>query len=222
MELMDAVRSRHAVRRYTSQKIEGETLHSLEAEIDRCNRESGLRMQLITDEPEAFSGFMAHYGKFVNVRNYIALVGKRGDGLEEKAGYYGERVVLRAQQLGLNTCWVALTFRKGKSKCQAAPGEKLVCVIAVGYGATQGLPHKNKPMEALCRMDERPPDWFQKGMEAALLAPTATNQQRFRITLSSGKVAARATGGFYSRVDLGIVKSHFEIGAGRENVVWES
>ncbi|MFR4700307.1 MAG: nitroreductase, partial [Christensenellaceae bacterium] len=33
-----------------------------------------------------------------------------------------------------------------------------------------------------------------------------------------GKVSARATGGFYSKRDLGIVKYHFEIGAG--NFSW--
>ena len=28
-------------------------------------------------------------------------------------------------------------------------------------------------------------------------------------------------GGFFSKVDLGIVKYHFEIGAGKENVKWK-
>ena len=65
------------------------------------------------------------------------------------------------------------------------------------------------------------PDWFRKGMEAAQLAPTAVNQQKFLFTLSDGNtVTAKAIGGFYDKVDLGIVKYHFEIGAGKENFSW--
>jgi len=57
-------------------------------------------------------------------------------------------------------------------------------------------------------------------VEAALLAPTAVNQQKFRFTLSDRTVKAEATGGFSSRVDLGIVKYHFERGAGTEHFRW--
>lgn len=220
MELMEAIRARHSVRAYTDRKIQPEALERLRQEVAACNRESGLRIQLVTEEPGAFSGFMAHYGKFTNVKNYIALVGKKGPQLEESLGYYGQRLALLAQQLGLNTCWVALTFSKGKSRCTVQAGEKLVCVLALGYGQTQGSAHKSKPMEALCRTEEPMPEWFRRGMEAALLAPTAVNQQKFLLTQSGTTVTARSTGGFYSKVDLGIVKYHFEVGAGKENFRW--
>jgi hypothetical protein len=88
-------------------------------------------------------------------------------------------------------------------------------VLALGYGATQGVPHRSKPMEALCRVDGAMPDWFRAGMEAAMLAPTAVNQQKFLITLSGDRAEAKSLGGFYSMVDLGIVRYHFEIGSGR-------
>ena len=70
-------------------------------------------IQLVTDEPKAFDGFMAHYGKFSGVKNYIALIGKKGPKLEETCGYYGGKgLVLLAQQLGLNSCWVAMTLQQ--------------------------------------------------------------------------------------------------------------
>lgn len=218
MEIQEAMRMRHSVRRYTDKKIEGDVLAELKAEIEACNRESGLNIQLITDEPEAFTGMMAHYGSFSGVQNYIAIVGKKGEDLQEKAGYYGERIVLKAQMLGLNTCWVALTFSKRKAKYKVGKGEKLVCVISVGYGETNGKPHKNKLIDSLCKFYGDMPAWFMDGVQAAMLAPTATNQQKFCFTLlDGGKVKAEETGGFYSKVDLGIVKYHFEIGAGKEN-----
>lgn len=150
----------------------------------------------------------------------VALIGEKGSALEETVGYYGEQAALKAQQLGLNTCWVALTFRRGKSRCVVEKGEKLVCVLALGYGRTQGAAHKSKPLNQLCSAEGIMPDWFVNGMKAAMLAPTAVNQQNFLITLSKDKVSAKSTGGFYSKVDLGIVKKHFEIGAGKNNFNW--
>ena len=214
MDIMEAIRARHSVRRYLDKPIEEDKIAALREEIALCNREGNLHIQLVTDEPKAFDGFMAHYGKFSGVRNYFAMIGPKGDGLDERVGYYGERLVLLSQTLGLNTCWVALTFRKGKVPAAVEKGEKMACVISLGYGETQGTAHRSKPMESLCEVDGPMPDWFRKGMEAALLAPTAVNQQKFMITLKDGKVTARSTGGFCSGTDLGIVKYHFEAGAG--------
>ena len=65
-----------------------------------------------------------------------------------------------------------------------------------------------------------PQDWFLRGIDAALLAPTAMNQQKFTFTCKGNQVSAKAGLGFYSKTDLGIVKYHFELGAGRENFRW--
>lgn len=123
--------------------------------------------------------------------------------------------MLKAQELGLNTCWVALTY--GKSAASVLDGEKEICVISLGYGKTQGVPHKSKPIEKLCNYSENLPDWFLQGMRAAMLAPTATNQQKFRFELlEDGSLKISRGLGFYSKMDLGIVKYHFELGSGKK------
>ena len=221
MSTIDAIYDRHSVRQYQNQPLSKEVIHALRSEIDACNQESGLHIQLVTNEPKAFDSFMAHYGKFKGVTNYLALIGKKESSLEEKCGYYGEKLVLFAQELGLNTCWVAMTYSKIKTAFQVGKGEKLCIVIALGYGETQGLPHKSKSMEEVIQLDGPAPEWFQKGVEAALLAPTAMNQQKFYFSYENGTVRAKAGLGFYSKMDLGIVKYHFELGAGKENVVWQ-
>ena len=222
MDIREAMVARHSVRSYTDRKIEGAVLNELRQAVDTCNREGGLHIQLCLNEPTAFSGMMARYGKFSNVKNYVALVGKKTGDLDEKCGYYGEKIALKAQQLGLNTCWVALTFSKGKSKSAMTinPGERLLMVIAIGYGENGGVAHKSKPIEALSRTTETMPDWFRSGMEAAQLAPTATNQQKFTFSLSGNTVSASPGSGFYAKVDLGIAKYHFEIGAGDSGWKW--
>ena len=216
MDINEAIRNRHSVRSYLDKPIPNDTINEIKSEISECNKESGLHIQLVTEEPEAFSGFMAHYGKFSGVKNYIALIGKKSPNLDEKLGYYGERIALKAQQLGLNTCWVAMTFSKRKSKCVVDKGEKLVCVLSLGYGQTQGTAHNSKPIEQLCDVNGEMPEWFRKGIECSMLAPTAVNQQKFLFLLNGNKVSVKSTGGFYSKVDLGIVMYHFEIGSGRK------
>ncbi|HIX63769.1 MAG TPA: nitroreductase [Candidatus Mediterraneibacter colneyensis] len=220
MDLKEAMKERHSVRQYEDRPLSEEIVAELEQEISACNKESGLHIQLVKNEPKAFDGFMAHYGKFRGVRNYIAMIGKKDAGLDEKCGYYGERLVLKAQQIGLNTCWVAMTYSKIKTAFTIDNGEKLCIVISLGHGTSQGVPHKSKAVTDVTKTDGILPGWFKAGAEAALLAPTAMNQQKFLFTLKDGKVAAKAGFGFYTKIDLGIAKYHFEIGAGAENFKW--
>ncbi len=216
---MESIRARHSVRRYLNTPIPENLREMLDARAAELNRESGLSIQILYDEPECFSSRLARYGRFENCSNYIALVGNPGPGLEEACGYYGEELVLYAQELGLNTCWVALTH--GKSRARVEEGQKEVILIALGYGQTQGSPHRSKSLREVSICKGEAPDWFRNGVEAALLAPTAVNQQKFRFELKDGAVTARA-GRFGSclMIDLGIVKRHFEIGAGKENFRW--
>lgn len=220
MTIMEAIRQRHSVRQYTDKPLGEDVIRPLEEEIAAYNKESGLHIQLVKNEPKAFDSFMAHYGKFSGVTNYIAMIGKKGPDLEEACGYYGERLVLKAQQLGLNTCWVAMTYSKIRSAFSVGEGEKLCIVISLGYGKTQGVPHKSKAIEKVAKTDGPAPDWFTSGVEAALLAPTAMNQQKFQFTLTDDKVSVRAGVGFYTKIDLGIVRYHFEAGAGKEHFTW--
>ena len=218
MDAWELMRARHSVRNYVNHPIEPEKLSALQREIDDINREAGLHIQLITEEPEAFNANAAHYGQFSGCRNYLAMVGPKD--ADEAVGYYGEKLVLLAQELGLNTCWVALTFRKNAVTVKIAAEEKLHVVIALGYGENPGKPHKSKEASAVSNLSESSPQWFKDGVEAALLALTAVNQQKFSFTRSGRTVRARTKLTFYGRMDLGIAKYHFELGAGKENFDW--
>ena len=211
MQMLDLMKERHSVRQYSDKKIEGDVKSKLNKYVASINEESGLLMQIFYNEPNCFNSMLAHYGKFSNVKNYIAIVGKKEE--QEKSGYYGEKLVLKCQELGLNTCWVALTH--GKVNVQTKPQQKLLILIALGYGTNTGVAHKSKPIKELCKEDAYP-EWFMKGMEAVSLAPTAMNQQKFLFEIKNGQVYAKALRGFYSKIDLGIVKYHFETITGHE------
>ena len=192
-DMMELIRARHSVRQYLSKAIPEELRRELDACAEALNREGGLHIQIFYDEPVCFNSRMAHYGRFESCENYIALIGKRADDLEERCGYYGEKLVLKAQELGLNTCWAALTHGKSAESAQA-----------------------------VSNAGESAPAWFHDGVEAALLAPTAVNQQKFRFELLDGNRVSAKAGliGSCLKIDLGIVKCHFELGAGRDNFTW--
>lgn len=213
MEIIELMKERHSVRQYTDKKIEKEKREVLNALIAKINQKAGLHIQIIYDEPKCFNSMMAHYGKFDGVNNYIALVREKSK-QDEALGYYGEQIVLKAQELGLNTCWVAMTH--GKSKAQIDKGEKLVCLISLGYGKTAGAAHKSKKLSEVCNYKKDMPEWFLSGMEAALLAPTAMNRQKFYFELlPDNSIKITCGKGLYTKLDLGIVKYHFEVVSGK-------
>lgn len=227
MNELEALRARHSVRRYVDEPLSEDQLAALRAAIDALNAESGLSMQLVAEDPAAFRGSIISYGMFKGVRNYVALVGPDTPSLDETCGYFGQRLVLLAQMMGLNTCWVGMKNFSRKAKCRIGAGQRLALIIAIGVGETQGRARKSKAIGKVSNAIDKSPAWFIRGVEAALLAPTAMNQQRFALELTDIRsadgrcvVRARSLGGPFTNVDLGIVKYNFEVAAGVENFVW--
>ena len=217
MTIQEAIEARHSVRAYKDQPLTEEVVIRLEEEIAVVNQKGNLHVQLIRNEPKAFQGTMAKYGKFRNANNYLVMAGQKAEDLDERVGYYGEHLVLLAQTLGLK---VPGTYVLDED-------EKIACYIAIGYGETQGSGHKIKTVEQVSNASDITPSWFRKGVEAALLAPTAVNQQKFSfeyVGMSNNRHQVRAKKGFsmigYTQMDLGIAKYHFEIGAGKVNFEW--
>ncbi len=226
MDLIEAIKTRHSVRKYTDQSIEVGKLATLREAIKEANaEESGLNIQLVVNEPKGFSGlFISTYGQFSGVKNYIVMAAPKGKEWEERVGYYGEKLVLLAQTLGLNTCWAGMTYKKIPGTFALNKGETVHCMIAIGYGVEQGTQHPQKKTSGDFFETYGPrPEWFMAGIEAAMLAPTAVNQQKFKFILKEGNKVATKT--FfspwgYTQIDLGIVKYHFEIGAGKDHFEW--
>ena len=239
MTLQEAIEARHSVRAYKNDPLAENLAKRLKEEIAEVNHKGNLHIQLIRNEPKAFQGTLAKYGKFRNANNYLVMAGKKADDLDERLGYYGEHLVLLAQTLGLNTCWVGLSYKKIPDTYVLEEGEVIKAYIAIGYGETQGASHKIKTVKQVSNATDITPTWFKKGVEAALLAPTAVNQQKFSfeyVGMSKGGVLdvdnivegtrhqVRAKKGFsligYTQMDFGIAKYHFELGAGTDNFDW--
>ncbi len=228
MTEIEALKSRHSIRKYKDMPLAADHVAALREEIDEINRVGQLHMQLVLNERKAFKGFLS-YGTFSNVSDYVMVVGRKSDSLEYRAGYYGERLVLFAQRLGLNTCIVGLTYKKVRGTISVAADERVVMCIAIGYGDDEGRKHKIKSPAQVSNIGDDTPEWFARGVEAALLAPTAVNQQKFYFEylapgVAGDKPGVRPVRGTslvgYTRIDLGIAMYNFEIGAGKEHFRW--
>lgn len=213
MTEIEAIRARHSVRAYQNRKIEQEKVAQLKELIEQVNAEGDLHLQFAEDAGKTFQRILSKVMGLGSAPSVIACVGPDDDTLEERIGYYGEKIVLAAQRMGLNTCWAG-TFQKNGVPAEVRDGERLVIVIAIGYGENQGKPRKSKTPEQVSNAPDVQTDWFDFGVEMALLAPTAINQQNYVIRLSAdGSVTFTDKGGPLSKVDLGIVKYNFTVGA---------
>ena len=216
MTISEAIDARHSVRAYRRDSLPEGIRGQLDRFAEECSRDSGLRIFIRYDDPEGFDSRLAHYGHFRNVNNYVVLSGKKSRDFDFLCGYYGEKLVLFAQQLGLNTCWAALTFNKRNVRELIPEGETLCMVIALGYGETCGAARKSKSAGEVTESGSGEA-WFAKGIDAALKAPTAVNQQKFMFSLENGEPVVRVKGlGSCTKVDLGIVAYHFEAVTGKK------
>lgn len=223
MTELEALRIRRSVRKYVDTPLRQEDMDAMQAKIDELNRKGDLHFQLVVNERKAFRSFLS-YGKFSNVSNYIMVVGRESATLEYRAGYYGEELVIYAQSLGLSTCFVGLTYKKIDGAFKVGTDERALLCIALGYAAPGDVRvHKLKRPVQVSNIDEAAPEWFKRGVETALLAPTAVNQQKFYFEyIAPNKVRPRKGNSLvgYTKIDLGIAMYNFEVGAGKESFCW--
>lgn len=212
MSEIDAIRERHSVRNYQDKKIEADKVDKLKAVIAACNEEGNLHFQFLEKAGKTFNKLLNKVMGLGSAPSVIVCVGPDDDTLEDRIGYYGERIVLAAQEMGLNTCWAG-TYHAGGVNAEIKETERLVIVIAIGYGRDPGKKRKSKTLEQVSSVKGDMPLWFRTGVEMALLAPTAINQQKFEIHLKDdGSVEFIDKGGILNKINLGIVRYHFDAG----------
>lgn len=216
MDEMQAALERHSVRKYTTEPLSEEHVKALNDAIAQVNEESGLDARLVINEPKGFGNLMLKTTGFKNCVNYIAMIGPNDDSLNERCGYYGERLVLLAQSLGLRTCWALLCNKK---HVDVPEGERFAIGISVGYGMNDGVQHKDRPVSEIADLTDAP-EWFRKGIECVMLAPSGMNKQPISFSQKDGVVSVHHKDSNLSRFDCGIARYHFELGAGKDSFKW--
>ena len=119
--LKEAMYKRHSRRSYLREKLRDEDAAFLKERIHMYNQKHGLHMKLVCGHPEIFKGFRNSYGMFHNVENFIMMMGNSRDVyMQEKLGYFGERLIMEAVERNMGTCWVGGTFAKDALESQTA------------------------------------------------------------------------------------------------------
>lgn len=240
MDIIEAIQTRISCRAFEKKPIPTDIYAELEAEIAAINAESGLHFQLYGPRQDGTAIDMNKTMFATNPPAYAALVTQVGAIHEERLGYFGERFVLKATQLGLGTCWVASTYDRATTRVDLAEGEKLHDVVPIGYapakfplvqrtirGRIRGRSKQNQDMyQGPCALDEAP-EWIQAAIQAVQLAPSAVNEQPVVFVQESLDDPIRATISTIRTkmeyTDLGIAKLHFQLAAAECGIhgTWE-
>lgn len=218
-----AIEERYSVRTFSKTPLRAEDVAYLSERVAAINAASGLNAVFLEDGSAAFSGFQSSYGMFRDVRSFILLKGDLSvPDLKEKAGYYGEELVLDLIDRGLGTCWVGGTF--DKSVLDIPAGEEFICLLVVGYPGKIALKdrvllarlhERYKPISERLSSDREVPADILAGMEAVRLAPSAVNSQTPYFDYKNGVLTASAPeDSTFGLTDLGIAKCHFVQEAG--------
>lgn len=229
MNNLEAIVERISRRTYLGEPIDESSQIILNDLIKIYNTSSGMTSFLLKDGSKAFDSFSKCYGLFKNVVSLIILKGPKSDlELKEKTGYYGQRLILKATQLGLGTCWVGGTFKRDDILFHIQSDEECYCVITIGKVSSNlsmkdrfisGLIHrKTKTVDNFYESDvifDNLPDYFVMGYKAISKAPTALNAQKVKAYYKDGitSIGVPDTSKF-DMVDLGIAKANFELAAG--------
>lgn len=86
----------------------------------------------------------------------------------------------------------------------------MVVSITLGYGETKGVTITTRLLFDISLSTTDFPDQYRKGIEYALCAPSALNQQKYRFKLLENDVDELTTKkAFFTKVDMGIAKYYF-------------
>jgi len=228
MDIIQAIEKRISCRAFTTRQPDDETVQKLEQEIAAINDEAGLHFQLYGPREDGTAISMASNMFASNPPYYAALVARKDPIEEEKLGFYGERLVLLAEMLGLSTCWVASTYDRESARVDLAEGEVLHDVLPLGYAPAK-MPLKQRTIRTAIRGRSKKQDelyrgpvplsqaaeWVQACVDAVWKGPSAINEQPVVFVQDALDAPIRAelsrvkTGMEYC--DLGIAKYHFQV-----------
>jgi hypothetical protein len=251
VDARELIHRRYSCRTYEARTMAAEKRAALDAFMTTRTRGplgSATRFRLIAAAPDDADALrrLGTYGFIKGATGFVVGAVRKGPGDLEDYGYLLEEVVLEATRLGLGTCWLGGTFTRGAFTSRfggVGRDETIPAVVATGYPGDDGSERIRRreqgdrrfPPAELFFLDEwaeplgARADGYGEALEAVRMAPSATNQQPWRIVrrgrdwhfyLARTKGYGEGSPWFrllriadLQRVDLGIAMCHFELAA---------
>ncbi|MFC1959021.1 nitroreductase family protein [Chloroflexota bacterium] len=231
------IEKRRSRRRFEKKPLKANHLDHLKSICNDFRPFDNARALLVTESPDkVFKGAIGPYGKIRGASAFIAFIGNiKSPWVQEQVGYTGEGIVLEAEALNLNTCWVGGFFRPKVVKSLISIGEDeiVIAVTPVGYATKRlsfeeklmtgfGLTHRRKALSDLVigLKDSEWPQWIRKALEAARIAPSAVNRQPWRfhveqesITIATNSNSLKREPTMSKRLCCGTAMLHIETAA---------
>ncbi len=212
----NAVGQRFSVRKYGGAPSE-EDMKSL-WETANLLSVRGVRITLLRSET-FFTRSLFSYGIITGTDCLAAIVSNGAE--PETVGYLGETFALECAAMGIGTCWLGLPqFKRAALKeLKLEDGEKLAIVMAFGVPAQKYIGRPRKGLDKLTGLSQAAlidlPEWQQRALECARLAPSARNAQPWEfVTDENGIAVYRTNENFgFGKLDCGIAMLHVELGA---------
>ena len=141
-------------------------------------------------------------------------------------GYMGEAFILECTALGLGTCWLGGSF-KSKEVEKLIPleeGEEIVCITPIGIPDERYTMRPRKSLAKLTDLSQEAltdlPEWQQRALECARMAPSAINAQPWAFEVTDGRISVKTISSNYGygNLDCGIAMMHVELGAAHAGV----
>lgn len=223
---LEQLRSRHSVRNYEPQVLSHEIMDELSGLVEAINirYSDALRFAMVYDDPNAFNLFEKHYGTFSGVQNYaVAIIKPQNPNAKEIAGYAGQELAMRAQALGLATCFIGATYDSTELNLHLKDGEEVSFLLTIGKAAQDAKVNNHPSLSPeqfydsstaffnLEEAEKRIPS-LAVGLDALACAPSGMNKQPVRVWLAEDTFlhAGLAETTDYSLTDLGIAKFNFQ------------
>lgn len=246
MKISDVIAARQSCRTFNGLHIDKASKDKLFSEIEvlpRLFEDVAVPVIRLVDNDQA-EGSLGTYGFITGARQFLVMASGDTVGEELQAGFMFETLVLKATSMGLGTCWLGGTFRRGpfaRVMGNDPDGREVSIVSPIGH-PTQKRRFAERMMRRMVKSDHRKPfarlfsgvspdSPLGRVLQAVRLAPSSRNSQPWKASVaqetdSEGRKRMTVrfdctTDSRFSSIDMGIAYCHFVLASQEENLLWD-
>ena len=144
MDYKKLMKSRKSTRAYKDDKVNKKEIEELLHYFHNCKRlvpDIELEPILFIEGQEVFDkldGIAGYNGRMIQAPSYMVMTSEVKGGYIENTGFVVENMLLKAEELGIDTCWItfpdSLTIKEALS---ITSDNEVTAIFALGYGLEQ-------------------------------------------------------------------------------------
>lgn len=222
-----------SVREFKEKDIESKCFNEIESYIKKSKKllpELNIELKIFDNEEtyEKLKNVAGYNGHMIKAPSYAVILSDVKQGYIENSGYIGEKLILKARDLDIDSCWV--TFNDSdiiKEKLDISSNKEVTAIIALGYGIDKNIKNKSGSerlgVEKIVYMDKwgintSIDELEERGLldafSYARMAPSTLNRQPWRFIIDGGKIILAVkkddfTSNYEIGIDAGIAMLYF-------------